>query len=256
MAKPKKEVRLFSAERDLLAQRSKEMTLADVMDAIQSLEDSLAEKIASQIENLDKKVEATQEKVDAPAGEDAKSQIDEIMAEIQAMNDHITATKQEIAALKPEDDSSTTISTATEELGEVVKATEEAANTILENAEQIDGIVSELRGKVPEGDPDDVGPDVDKLEFISINLLTACSFQDITGQRINKVVNSLNYIEERLQKMIDIWRIEDGTADLQAMTFAKDDDRDDKDMLHGPQASEGEGEGAGLDQSAIDALFD
>ena len=50
--------------------------------------------------------------------------------------------------------------------------------------------------------------------------------------------------------MIEIWNIEHGTADLQGMTFAKDDERKDKNLLHGPQAEEG------MDQDAIDAMFD
>ena len=95
-----------------------------------------------------------------------------------------------------------------------------------------------------------MAPDVDKLEFIGMELLTACSFQDITGQRINKVVNSLNYIEERLQKMIDVWHIENGTADLQKIALPKDDQRQDNELLHGPQS------GAGMNQDDIDALFD
>jgi len=218
------------------------------LDAIQSLEDNIGETISAQLKNLN-------EKLEVPAEEVSQTPIDDIMAEIHALNDHISATKQEIAALKPEDDGNSTITIATEELGEVVKATEEAANTILENAEELDGIVETLRGKIPEDDPDTVGPEVDKLEFISINLLTACSFQEITGQGINKVVNSLNYIEERLQKMIEIWNIDHGTADLQGMTFAKDDDRAEKGMLHGPTATDGEEEGA-MDQDTINAMFD
>ena len=109
----------------------------------------------------------------------------------------------------------------------------------------------ELRGKIPEGDPDEIGPNVEKLEFIGMELTTACSFQDLTRQRINKVVNSLNYIEERLQKMIKIWNIEHGTADLKQMTFAKDDDRKDRDLLSGPQAKED-----AMGQDDIDAMFD
>jgi len=243
---PGQDKRMFSAERNKLAQRHKETTLSDVMDAIRSLEDNVAKSISSQLENFDKKLET--------AGEaDSKTPVDELMAEIHALNDHISATKQEIAALKPADETSTSISAATGELAEVVKATEEAANAILENAEQIDGVVAEMRGKIPEGDPDDFSPHVEKLEFIGMELMIACGFQDITGQRINKVVNSLDYIEERLQRMIEIWNIEHGTADLQGMTFAKDDERkdEDKELLHGPQAEE-----EGLGQDDIDAMFD
>jgi chemotaxis protein CheZ len=218
--------------------------LADVMDAILSLDDSISNKIFNHMETLDKKGGASE-------AEGEITPVEEIMAEIHNLNDHITATKQEIAALKTDSESNTPIATATEELAEVVKTTEEAANAILENAELIDGVVAELRGKIPQGDPDDLGPNVDKLEFIGMELMTACSFQDLTGQRINKVVNSLNYIEERLQKMIEIWNIEHGTADPKQMTFAKDDDCKDKDLLSGPQAKED-----AMGQDDIDAMFD
>ncbi len=236
--------RLFSAERDMLAQRNKDATLGDVIAAIRSLEESVKNNVSHPMVIAEETPNAAEE-------EETKTPVDEIMAEIHNLNDHISATKQEIAALKTDDDSDTPIASATEELAEVVKSTEEAANAILENAELIDGIVAELRGKVPEGDPDEIGPNVEKLEFIGMELMIACGFQDLTGQRINKVVNSLHYIEERLQKMIEIWNIEHGTADQHAMTFAKDDDRKDKDLLSGPQAEE-----EALGQDDIDALFD
>ena len=239
----RKGARLFSAECVKLAQSHEDTNLGDVLNAIQSLEESISRKVSKQIRDLSKKL-------DVAAEDESATSIEDIMAEIHAMNDHIETTKQQIASLKPADDANTTISTATDELGEVVKTTEEAANTILESAEQIDVIVAKLRGKIPEGDPDGMAPDVDKLEFIGMELLTACSFQDITGQRINKVVNSLNYIEERLQKMINIWHIENGTADLQNIALPKDDQRQDKELLHGPQS------GAGMNQADIDALFD
>ena len=34
--------------------------------------------------------------------------------------------------------------------------------------------------------------------------------------------------------MIEIWRIEHGTANPQEMALPKDDTREDKDLLHGP----------------------
>jgi chemotaxis regulatin CheY-phosphate phosphatase CheZ len=238
-----KGVRLFSAEREILAQRHNDTDLSDVIDAIQSLEDSISRKVSQQIRELSEKLDVTVE------GE-PKTSVDEIMTEIHAMNEHIETTKQQIASLKPVDDANTTLSSATDELGQVVRTTEEAANVILENAEQIGEIVEQLRTKISEGDPDDMGPAIDKLDFIGMELMTACSFQDITGQRITKVVNSLNYIEERLQKMIEIWRIEHGTADLQEIALPKDDARQDKELLHGPQAD------AGMSQDDIDSMFD
>jgi chemotaxis protein CheZ len=38
-----------------------------------------------------------------------------------------------------------------------------------------------------------------------MGLFEACSFQDITGQRITKVVRSLTYVETRVNKLIEAW---------------------------------------------------
>ena len=36
-------------------------------------------------------------------------------------------------------------------------------------------------------------------------IFEACNFQDLTGQRLTKVVNTMKFIEERLNRIIDIW---------------------------------------------------
>tara|TARA_B110000261_G_C12887104_1_gene278864 strand:+ start:430 stop:612 length:183 start_codon:yes stop_codon:yes gene_type:complete len=59
----------------------------------------------------------------------------------------------------------------------------------------------------------------------------------------------LNFIEERLNKMIGIWRIKNVTANPQEMALPKGDTREDRDLLHGPQSQ-------GMDQNYIDSLFD
>ena len=124
----RKGARLFSAECVKLAQSHEDTNLGDVLNAIQSLEESISRKVSKQIRDLSKKL-------DVAAEDESATSIEDIIAEIHAMNDHIETTKQQIASLKPADDANTTISTATDELGKVVKTTEEAANTILENAE-------------------------------------------------------------------------------------------------------------------------
>jgi len=237
--------KVFSAERRQQAGQNKNASIGDAITAISDLKGDLQRDFQSHFDRLC-------EKLDVVVEDEKSTSVNEIMAEIHAMNEHIALTKQEIAALKPVDDANTTITVATEELGEVVKATEEATNIILESAEAVDEIANNIRNKIPEGDPDTIEPEVERLAEHSREILTACGFQDLTGQRITKVVNALNYIEERLAKMIEIWRIETGTADVRDVTFAKDDEREDKDMLHGPQ---GEG-GGGMAQDDIDALFD
>ncbi|MBL4719836.1 MAG: hypothetical protein JKY20_01715 [Alphaproteobacteria bacterium] len=221
---------------------NKEATTADLMQKIADLEEGLSKK-------FDGKFDRLCEQLDVIVEDEDKVTINDVMAEIYAMNDHILTTKQEVASLKPANEASTTVSAAANELSAVVKSTEDAANAIIENVEQMDALTTTIRSNISMGDPDGILPDIDRLEFIGVELLTACSFQDVTGQRINKVVNSLNFIEARLQKMIEIWNIEHGTADPQAITLDKDDARPDKDMLHGPSD-------AGMNQDSIDALFD
>jgi len=240
--------RLFSAEKKRLQEREKDISLSDVMTAIEALDGKFDRALNKRLDKLIEKLDVD----DIPAPEEeSKTTVDQIMAEIHAMNEHITLTKNEIAALKPVDEANTSLTVATEELSEVVKATEEAANAIMDSAEQISVLTDGIRGRISEGDPDGIEPEIDKLDFVGTDLLTACSFQDITGQRINKVVNALNYVEERLTKMIEIWKIENGTADTQDIVFSSNDERDkaDKDLLHGPQSE-------GLNQDDIDALFD
>jgi len=236
---------MFFAERLKRAERYKNATIADVMEELTSLRADIRAEISTDIKDLLKKIDISENV------EKDTDVVERVMAEVKSLNDHIAATKEEITALKSADEANSSLSSATMELSEVVKTTENAANAILENAELIDGLVAGLRKKVPEGDPDNIETDIDKLEFISMELLTACSFQDITGQRINKVVNALNYIEERLHRMIEIWNIKQGTADTHAMTFASDDTREDKEMIHGPQGGD-----TGMGQDDIDSMFD
>jgi chemotaxis regulatin CheY-phosphate phosphatase CheZ len=221
---------------------SQDVSTAELLQKIVDLEEGLTKSFTGKFDRLC-------EQLDVIVEDDEKVTISEVMAEIYALNDHIVTTKQEVASLKPADEASTTVTAAANELSEVVKTTEEAANAILENIEKMDTVTATMRSNVSTGDPDGIIPDIDRLEFIGMDLLTACSFQDITGQRINKVVNSLNFIEARLQKMIEIWRIENGTADAQTMALAEDDARPDKDLLHGPTDE-------GMNQDSIDTLFD
>ena len=83
--------------------------------------------------------------------------------------------------------------------------------------------------------------------------MTACSFQDITGQRTTKVVNTLRYIEQRVNTMIEIWGVDRdvlSSADASTSHRKMNDDHPDAHLLNGPAL------GDGVDQATIDALFD
>jgi chemotaxis protein CheZ len=78
------------------------------------------------------------------------------------------------------------------ELEAVVQATETAANTIMEAAEAIQDWVSGGR------DPGSVAAIAERVNAI----FEACSFQDVTGQRIRRAIQHLQQVETMLETMI------------------------------------------------------
>jgi hypothetical protein len=115
------------------------------------------------------------------------------------MASSIRKAKAEISAMKPPGDDSPNstrrFNLATEELDAIVHSTERATTDILNGAERIMEVNLRLRenGNTLEAD---------QIDLEATNILMACGFQDITGQRISKVVSTLRYLEERVDAMI------------------------------------------------------
>jgi len=171
-----------------------------------------------------------------------------IRDQIAEMNEHIHKAKVQIASLRHPKASDDRLISATSELDAIVKDTEMATHTILESAEQIDDLSMTLKNSAPS---EFVADHVEQIAFIVTKIFESCNFQDITGQRINKVVSTLEFVEERVHNMISIWG-EDAFAELPVPeSEEKDDVPDDSDLLNGPQL-----QGEGISQDDIDKLFD
>lgn len=169
--------------------------------------------------------------------------LDVLRRELETMASSIAQTRREIAAIRPEGPGNNRIVKATEELDFVVRSTERATSEILSAAERILEIVVELKAK---GVND---PLCDELDAHGTNLMTACSFQDLTGQRMSKVVNTLRYLETRVNAMIEIWGITADDAAGLPDTVAQG--RPDAHLLNGPAR-----EGEGVAQDDIDRLLE
>lgn len=94
----------------------------------------------------------------------------------------------------------TTAANAGVELDAVVDMTENAANTILDAAGRITSTVSKADNWTSE--------ESRKLALEAINadteeIFMACSFQDVTGQRIRKTLENIKTIEDRLASAMD-----------------------------------------------------
>ena len=172
-----------------------------------------------------------------------------LKAELDRMKSAIASTKREIATLSRSDHDGRGMRRVAGELDAVVGATEEATTTILAAAEEIEAQANMLRAAgAATGNNDCVGAILDRV----IGLYEACNFQDLTGQRINKIVNVLKFVEERLDKMIGVWGGLDAFKDMVQPDGAGADGDDEKGLLNGPKLDNDDGH---VEQNDIDALF-
>jgi chemotaxis protein CheZ len=172
----------------------------------------------------------------------AEQTAERIRFDLIEMAKAIARTKAEIAAIKPDSDHHGKFGEATEELDSIVGATEAATSEILAAAERIQEIAWTLREQGLEAEVCDL------IDAKATDIYTACSFQDLTGQRSRKVIQALHYLEGRINAMIDIWGL-DQTMAAEAAEAAKARQGETA-LLNGPSKP-----GHGLDQADIDVVM-
>lgn len=161
-----------------------------------------------------------------------------IQNELRGILQRIEALRSEIAKVRADEISSERIPEVGRELGAVVESTEKATNTIMEAAEAVLSADS--------SDPEAYQAFVtDKM----MTIFEACSFQDLTGQRVNKVVETVEVIEERIDKLCQMLD-QQGVKDVEPAPLSEKEQRKRDLMLNGPAM-----DGEGVDQETIDKLF-
>ncbi|MBR0674491.1 protein phosphatase CheZ [Neoroseomonas soli] len=114
-----------------------------------------------------------------------------LLAELEGLGRTIARAKAEIAQLSVDDITGAHIPSATDELDAIVDHTAQATNEILDCCE----VLERLQAEVPEAA-------ATALQGAVTRIYEACSFQDITGQRIGKVVAALKAIEQRVEAAV------------------------------------------------------
>ena len=168
-----------------------------------------------------------------------------VYADIEALARYINTARAEIAELRPDDINSEHLPAATDELTAIVGATEQATHTIFEAVEGIEALTEKMDPEVAA-----------QVSAAITSVFEACGFQDITGQRITKVVTALQMVESKVDALLqafgdDIPR--DGAPrSPQKKTTAPSGApaRPDEHLLNGPQLPEN-----AISQDDIDALF-
>ena len=159
-----------------------------------------------------------------------------VYRELDSLAEYIKSTKAEIAAVRTEDIRDKHLPVASDELDAIVRHTEEATGTILDAAEIIDAEASGLESRV--------------INEQVMLIFEACGFQDLTGQRISKIVTALKHIEEQIEKITSIFGDQLQHMAAQDCVEETDNRTADEKLLHGPELPKNAN-----DQADIDALL-
>ncbi len=157
-----------------------------------------------------------------------------LLQEVEELARTIAVAKTEIASLRVDDITDHDIPFATDELDAIVDHTAHATHAILESCEMLDDVGSSIHGEPAA-----------KLQDATTKIYEACSFQDITGQRITKVVTTLKTIEQKVAHIIATFG-PNLTHAAPGAGAAADKDH----LLNGPQLP-----AHAMDQSDIDKLL-
>jgi len=174
-------------------------------------------------------------------------QVQKLKSELDLIYAAINRTKQEIATLHITGFNGPEMARVTNELDAVVTGTEQATQNILKAAEDIDqsanAIAAAVKSDYEKGMASDIQDHV-------IKIFESCNFQDLTGQRITKVVSTLKFIETHIISMMEIWGGIDAFKDYAPAARAERDG--DAKLLNGPRLTDDAGHAS---QDDIDALF-
>ncbi len=165
--------------------------------------------------------------------------------ELEVLALYIDNAKMEIASLRPDEIQQEHIPSATDELDAIVAHTEEATGTILDAAEKLQELAASSDKKTAE-----------TITEAVTSIYEACNFQDITGQRITKVVKTLKHIEQKVDALISAFgeQVNNSLEEKKKAdgeTKKKSGERsEDEVVMDGPQLEEN-----AQSQKEIDALL-
>jgi chemotaxis protein CheZ len=172
--------------------------------------------------------------------------LDKLMHETDSIHRAISRTMQELVELQVGAFDDGIEGHATRQLDAVVSGTERATQQILEAAEGIDDAANTLSASLKSDQ--DHALSLDIRDHV-VRIFEACNFQDLTGQRIAKVLATLQFVEDTVSRMMEIWG---GREAVQGYAGTMAPERQDKKLVNGPKL---DGEPGHASQQDIDAIF-
>lgn len=166
-------------------------------------------------------------------GKNEQVSLNSIMTELRDLLLVIEETRSEIGMARPGDIKGKHIAGANDELDAIIDATSEATGTIMDCCEKIQEKAGEIEGEASTVIMDE-----------TMKIFEACSFQDITGQRVSKVMKTFSEIETKIDKLVSV-------LGIKATVGEEEDTRQgDERLLNGPQLAN-----EAISQDDIDKLL-
>jgi len=186
--------------------------------------------------------------VDRDALERAKAQVVQAQAykhELALIYAAVQRTRAETTGLGAEAQSGERTARASRELAAIVDGTEQATQSILQAAEEIDQAAHALSASVKGSHEKGLAHDVqDRV----VQIFEACNFQDLTGQRVSHVLEALKFVEEHVARLLAIWNDIEQFKPVVLDAPADGDRR----FLNGPKLANDSGHST---QDDIDGMF-
>ena len=169
-----------------------------------------------------------------------------LQSEISNLLRYVERLREEVAGVAHRKDDQTAFESMSDQLDAIVVATREATDTILDAVEGISEDTDKLRA---ESDPKKHDELCNQITEKTMRAMEACGFQDLTGQRVTKIVRSIKFLEERVEAMAQLW----GPSEIQKAgdrIAQRKAPKDGEISLEGPQLP-----GEAVSQEDIDKFF-
>jgi chemotaxis protein CheZ len=179
----------------------------------------------------------------------------ELYKELGELAKFINGAKKELQEVKASNIADEHLPNATNHLDAIVQMTEQATGRIMDECDQVTNFHNDVKERLLSADPQ-IDPNIlmgvddalNQAQTSVTHIYEACNFQDITVQRVQKVVKALQEIERQVLRMVVVFGLLENQSKLDDAT--KQELTEDMALLQGPQLA-----GQGLEQDDIDAIL-
>ena len=176
-----------------------------------------------------------------------------LYGELGELAKYINDARKELKLLSDNEVGEKEIVEASDQLSFIVQHTEEATKGIMDAGDQLQRVLQRVIDKLISHEPplnEDVLIGIDDAmndaETNITKIYEACTFQDLTGQRIYKIINVLREVERQILRMVVVFGLNNAKVDDETRRELKEE----VDLLEGPGMP-----GSSLGQDDIDDIL-